>query len=64
MTKLPFEYVSKHVDALYDKPLDKGDPNALDKHIEFIVSFLHASGWNEESWTRATFGFDDLSNLN
>lgn len=64
MTKLPFSYVSKEVDKLYDKPLDKNDPNALDKHIEFIVAFLKGCGYDEESYTRASFGFADLSIAN
>jgi len=64
MTKLPFEYVSKEVDKLYDKPIDKGDVDGLDKHIKFIVDFLYSCGYSEEDYTRAMFGFADLSTLN
>jgi hypothetical protein len=44
--KLPFEYVDREVDKLYDKPLD----GLLEDHIGFIATFIQACGWTEEEF--------------
>jgi len=63
-TKVPYAYLYKEVDKLYDKKFDEDDLTGIDKHCDFIVAYLHACGWDEESFIRAMFDFEDLDNKN
>lgn len=51
--KLPFEYVNREVDKLYDKPLGN---DRLEDHIAFIASFIEACGWSEDEFNDAKYG--------
>lgn len=51
MHKMPFEYLDREVEKLYEKPLD----GLLEDHILFIVSFIHACGWTEEEYHDAKY---------
>jgi len=64
VTKLPYEYVSREVDKLYEKQFEENDLVSIDKHCAFIVDFLNACGWTEDEFIRAMFGFEPLSNVN
>lgn len=46
MNRLPFDYVDREVEKLYDKKLD----GPLEDHISFISSFIEACGWTEEEF--------------
>lgn len=46
--KLPFEYVSREVDKLYDQVIDQSDIDGINKHCLFILDFIHACGWRED----------------
>jgi hypothetical protein len=63
ITKLPYAYVSREVDKLYEKKIDLSDEDVINKHCEFIVTFLHACGWSEDSYIRVMMGFEPLDNL-
>jgi hypothetical protein len=56
--KLPYMYVSREVDKLYEKQFD--DDVSIENHCDFIVAFLYACGWTEEEYIRAMFGFAPL----
>lgn len=63
--KLPFEYVSLHVDRMYELPIDESNLEEINKHCEFIAEFIKACGWDEESYYSASLGFLPLdSGLN
>jgi hypothetical protein len=59
--KLPYEYVSREVDKLYEKQIDSSETEAINKHCEFIADFIRACGWTEEEFIRAMFGFEPLN---
>lgn len=52
MHKLPFDYVDREVEKLYDKKLD----GPLDDHIAFIATFIQACGWTEEDFNDTKYG--------
>jgi hypothetical protein len=63
--KLPYDYVSREVDKLYEKDFDSQDTEAISKHCDFIREFINACGWTEEEYIRVMFGFRPLdSSLN
>jgi hypothetical protein len=65
VNKLPYEYVTREVDKLYEKEFDESDVGGIDAHCAFIVKFINACGWTEEEYIRAMFGFVPLeSGLN
>ncbi len=64
LPKLPYEYVSKQVDLLYDKKIDPDDDDSISQHCEFIADFINACGWTEEAYIRAMMGFEPLDNKN
>ncbi len=61
MNKLPYEYVSREVDKLYEKEFDSSETGAIEKHCEFIAAFIRACGWTEDEFIRAMFGFEPLN---
>lgn len=60
MTKLPYDYVTREVDKLYEKRFDEKDLVSIDKHCDFIREFINACGWTEEEYIRAMMGFAPL----
>lgn len=52
VNKLPFEYVDREVDKLYDKKLD----GPLEDHIAFISTFIQACGWTEDDFNDIKHG--------
>jgi hypothetical protein len=60
MGRLPFSYVSYHVDRLYDRPIDESDLESISKQCNFIAEFIKECGWNEESYFRALMGDEPL----
>jgi hypothetical protein len=62
--KVPFVYLSKQVDELYDKQFSLNDNKGIENHCEFIVAFINAAGWSEEEYIRAMFGFDPIDQSN
>lgn len=53
MNKLPCEYVLREVEKLYQKRFEDHETDAIEKHIAFIVEFIHACGWTEEEYMEA-----------
>lgn len=58
--KLPYAYVSSHVDRLYDKMFDEDDLVGIDKHCDFIREFINACGYSEDEFIRLMMGFEPL----
>jgi hypothetical protein len=53
LNKQSTEYVLREVDKLYQKKFEDHETDAIEKHIAFIVDFLHACGWTEEEYMEA-----------
>jgi hypothetical protein len=64
MLKLPFDYVDREVDKLYQKEFDSSEVDAINKHCEFIADFIRACGWTEDEYIRAMFRFEPLDESN
>jgi hypothetical protein len=65
MPKMPYSYVSKELDKLYEKQFPVSDVEAINKHCEFIGDFIRACGWTEDELIEMTMGFKpDISKLN
>lgn len=64
MNKLPYEYVSREVDKLYEKQFDEKDIEGINKHCDFIREFINACGWDEIDYIRVMMGFEEPNNLN
>lgn len=47
MPKLPYQYVAKIVEEMYEKNVDLTDDAEIDKCCEFISAFIQACGWDE-----------------
>lgn len=68
--KLPFEYVSRHVDEMFSKSEDLTDDAEIDKSCELVSAFIIACGWDETEFWRVMYGHDsptdqeELSQLN
>jgi len=62
VNKLPYDYVTREVDKLYEKRFDDSEVDAINKHCEFIADFIRACGWTEEEYIRAMMGFEPLDN--
>jgi len=60
MGRLPFSYVSYHVDRLYDRSFDENDIEGINKHCEFIAEFIKECGWDEESYFLALMDVESL----
>lgn len=56
--RLPFAYLSKEVDRLYEKQFDYNDIKGIEAHCEFIVAYIRANGWTETDYTRAIMGVE------
>lgn len=64
MNKLPYSYVSKHVDKMYEKPIDINDLETVSKHCEFIQEFIIACGWEMDDYIRTMMGYEEERTLN
>lgn len=60
--RLPFAYLSKEVDKLYEKQFDTNDIKGIEAHCDFIAEYIRACGWSEEDYIRAIMGFE-LDNI-
>jgi hypothetical protein len=47
---MPFDYVMKEVDKLYDSHIDENDADGIIDMLNTITSFLEAAGWTEEEF--------------
>lgn len=56
--KLPFDYVSRHVDALFSESQDTDDEAEIDKSCELVSAFIIACGWDETEFWRMMYGHD------
>jgi len=52
MPKLPYEYVARYVDELYEYPLNDSSEEEIVEHCEFIREFINACGWDEDELLR------------
>lgn len=50
MSRMPWEYVSKEIDKLYEKEFPSEDTTSIEEHCIHIVEFLYACGWTEEEY--------------
>ncbi|CAB4196715.1 hypothetical protein UFOVP1290_235 [uncultured Caudovirales phage] len=48
--KMPFDYVMKEVDKLYDNHLDEDDVEGIIDMLNTVTAFLEAAGWTEEEF--------------
>lgn len=64
MIKMPFEYVSRELDKLYDKEFDESDTEGINKQCEFIQAFIEACGWSSHNYINAMLGVEDQSSKN
>jgi hypothetical protein len=62
--RLPYAYVTKHVDEMYDKPLESKTDEAINKHCELIQDYIVACGWDIEDYIRVMMGYEDLTTMN
>jgi hypothetical protein len=68
--KLPFDYVAKHVDALFSESEELTNDAEIDKSCELVSTFIKACGWDEIEFWRIMYGHDspadqkELSKLN
>ena len=53
--KMPYEYVDREVEKLYDKKLD----GPLEDHIAFIATFIEACGWTEKEFQDVKYGLTE-----
>lgn len=58
MNKLPLSYVAKEVDKLYEKQFDKDDVEGINKHCDFIRTFINSCGYTEEEFDDYIAGYD------
>lgn len=57
--KLPFSYVEKEVDKLYEKHYAEQNLKGIHEHCDFIGKFIEACGWEQNNFARVLMGFDD-----
>lgn len=50
--KMPADYLLKEVDKLYAREIDASNTQEIEKHIEFIQSFIEACGWSSDEYIR------------
>lgn len=56
--KLPYDYVSREVDKLYEKNFDEKDLVSIDEHCAFIATFINACGWTEDEFHNFKYEVD------
>ena len=61
--KMPLSYVAAEVDKLYERVFDKDDIEGINKHCDFIKSFINACGWSEEQYDDYVAGYEPAEEL-
>jgi len=61
---MPVDYLLRETRKLYDKQIDCNDLNAIDKHCEFIATFIKSCGYTEEEFVRLDNNFETDMFLN
>lgn len=56
MRKLPYEYVVRELDKLYEKQFLESDIDGVNAHCEFIHSFIESCGWSCQEMIEAING--------
>jgi hypothetical protein len=56
--KLPFEYVSRHVDELFSKSENLTDDAEIDKSCQLVSAFIIACGWDETEFWKIMYGIN------
>lgn len=54
--KLPFDYVARHVDGLFEESEKLLDDSEIDKYCELISTFITACGWDETEFWKIMYG--------
>lgn len=60
--KLPFEYVSRHVDQMFSKSEDLTDDEEINKCCELVSAFIIGCGWEEAEFWRIMYGINPQVN--
>lgn len=60
--KLPFDYVSRHVDALFSESEDIDDEAEIDKSCQLVSAFIIGCGWDETEFWRMMYGHTPQAN--
>lgn len=50
MTKIAYPILAMEVERLYQVQFDENDMEAIEKHIDFIATFIRSAGWDEEEY--------------
>jgi hypothetical protein len=53
--KLPYEYVSKHVELLYQKQFKSHQISEINQWCDFIIGYIELCGWTTEEYIIAMF---------
>lgn len=48
--KLPYEYVSKHVELLYQRQFEPNQIEDINYWCDFIIEYIESCGWNVEEY--------------
>lgn len=48
--KLPYSYVSAHVDILFQKNFDSNQIIEINQWCDFIISYIEFCGWTSEEY--------------
>lgn len=49
-SRMPFDYVMKEVDKLYDSHVDENDVTGIIDMLNTISAFLESAGWTEDEF--------------
>lgn len=60
--KLPFDYVARHVDNLFEESEKLLDDAEIDKYCQLVSAFIIACGWDETEFWRVMYGHDSDNN--
>lgn len=58
---MPYTYVAKHVDLLYEKQFQS--TTEINNHCNFIRAFIHACGWEETELLRIMYNGKSYTNF-
>lgn len=51
--KLPYTYVSKQVDILFEKRFEKNQELEINQYCDFIIAYIEACGWSTDDFIEA-----------
>jgi len=51
--KLPYEYVSKHVELLYQRQFEPHQIEDINAWCNFIIEYIESCGWSTEEYVAA-----------